>query len=88
MVLNNLRLRLRSGYRTVTGSIAFYPVVLALLFAVLSVGLIWFDLSGPGVQLKGKMGWMSLKDAEAARSIISTIASGIITLTVFSFSMV
>ena len=88
MVLNNLRIRLRSGYRTVTGSIAFYPVVLALLFAVLSVGLIWFDLSGPGVQLKGKMGWMSLKDAEAARSIISTIASGIITLTVFSFSMV
>lgn len=88
MVLSNLRSVVRTGYRAVTGSIAFYPVVLALLFAAFSAGLIWFDLSGPGVDLKGKMGWMKLKDAEAARSIISTIAAGIITLTVFSFSMV
>lgn len=34
------------------------------------------------------MNWLTLKDAETARSILSTIAGGIISLTVFSFSMV
>ncbi|MBP6313778.1 MAG: DUF2254 domain-containing protein [Flavobacteriales bacterium] len=88
MLLDNLPSVLRSGFRTVTGSIAFYPVVLALAFAAFAAGLVWFDLSGPGVDLKGNLGWLKLKDAEAARTIIATIAAGIITLAVFSFSMV
>jgi len=87
-MLNTIRTWLQMRYRMITGSIAFYPAVIAILFAAFAMTLIWFDLSGPGLGLKEKMGWMSLKDAEAARSIVSTIAAGIITLTVFSFSMV
>ena len=87
-MLNTIRTWLQMRYRTITGSIAFYPAVIAIFFAAFAMALIWFDLSGPGLYLKDKMGWMSLKDAEAARSIVSTVAAGIITLTVFSFSMV
>ena len=87
-MLNDLRTWFHTRYRTVTGSIAFYPAVIAIFFAAFAMALIWFELSGPGLQLKDKLGWMRLKDAEAARTIVSTIAAGIITLTVFSFSMV
>lgn len=72
----------------VVDSIAFYPAMMVMLFIALAVGMIWFDFSGPGMKLKGNMGWLSLRDSAAARAIISTIAGGIITLTVFSFSMV
>jgi len=87
-MLDTIRTFLHWRYRTITGSIAFYPAVIAIFFAAFAMAIIWFELSGPGLELKGKMGWMSLKDAEAARSIVSTIAGAIITLTVFSFSMV
>lgn len=41
-----------------------------------------------GKQFKSQLHWLRLRDASTARSIISSIAAGIITLTVFSFSMV
>jgi uncharacterized membrane protein len=87
-MFSQLRYWIRRSYRLITGSIAFYPAFIALLFVIMAVSMIWFDLSGPGAGLKGKMGWMGLRDASAARSIISTIAAGVIALTVFSFSMV
>ncbi len=46
------------------------------------------DFSEWGKDLKSGLSWLSLKDASTARSIISTVAAAIITLTVFSFSMV
>ncbi|MEO8962629.1 MAG: DUF2254 family protein [Ginsengibacter sp.] len=50
--------------------------------------MLHFDYSKTGKQIKASMNWLTLKDAETARSILSTIAGGIISLTVFSFSMV
>lgn len=47
-----------------------------------------FDFSETGKSIKANWQWLRLKDAETARNIISTVASGIISLTVFSFSMV
>ncbi|MGB3870736.1 MAG: DUF2254 domain-containing protein [Flavobacteriales bacterium] len=87
-MLSTIRTWTRTRVHQVVDSIAFYPALMVLLYIGVAAGMIWFDLSGPGVELKGNMGWMSLKDASAARAIISTIAGGIITLTVFSFSMV
>lgn len=87
-MLKSIRIWTRTRLRQVVDSIAFYPALMVLLYIGVAVGMIWFDLSGPGVKLKGNMGWLSLTDASAARAIISTIAGGIITLTVFSFSMV
>jgi len=40
------------------------------------------------MEIKSHLQWLRLRDASTARSIISSITAGIITLTVFSFSMV
>lgn len=69
-------------------SIAFYPALIALIFLLVSWGMLEIDFSGWGKELKSGFSWLSLKDASTARSIISTVAGAIISLTVFSFSMV
>ncbi|RYF86602.1 MAG: DUF2254 domain-containing protein [Chitinophagaceae bacterium] len=69
-------------------SIAFYPAFIALIFLVLSYFMVSLDFSETGKQIKAQMEWLKLKDATTARSIISVIAAGILSLTVFSFTMV
>lgn len=72
----------------ITGSIAFYPAVIAIGFLLLSWLMLTIDFSPWGKQLKGRLSWLSLKDAGTARAIISTVAGAILSLAVFSFSMV
>lgn len=74
-------------HKTIT-SIAFVPAITALTFLILSFLLIELDFSETGKALKSNQKWLRLKDADTARSIISAIVAGIISLTVFSFSMV
>jgi uncharacterized membrane protein len=50
--------------------------------------MIQFDFSETGKAIKSNANWLTLKDATTARSVISVIAGGVISLTVFSFSMV
>lgn len=69
-------------------SIAFYPALIAVGFLALSWGMLVFDFSEYGKEIKSGLSWLSLKDASTARTIISTVAGAIISLTVFSFSMV
>ncbi|WP_132055339.1 DUF2254 domain-containing protein [Pseudocnuella soli] len=78
----------REKYLRITGSIAFLPAVIALLFFALSLGMVYTDASEWGKAVKSRLHWLSLRDADTARSIISAIAAGIISLSVFSFSMV
>lgn len=83
-----LQIALKKVHHNVVNSIAFYPAVIGLLFLLISVLSITFEFSGAGQKLKSNLQWLSLKDASTARSIISAIAAGIISITVFSFSMV
>lgn len=69
-------------------SIAFLPAIIAVGFLLLSWGMLMFDFSTSGKNIKSSLNWLSLKDANTARTIISTVAGAIISLTVFSFSMV
>ncbi len=78
----------RIYYNKLTESIAFYPAVIAIGFLLLSWGMLEIDFSPWGKQMKSGLSWLSLKDAGTARAIISTVAGAIISLTVFSFSMV
>ncbi|QNF31318.1 DUF2254 domain-containing protein (plasmid) [Adhaeribacter swui] len=73
--------------RTIT-SIAFLPAIIALSFLVFSWITLELDFSELGKSIKAQWQWLRLKDASTARNIIATVASGIISLTVFSFSMV
>ena len=78
----------RNTYKKTITSIAFLPAVISLSFLVLSFFMIKFDFSPSGKHIKSNLHWLSLKDAQTARSICTTIAGGVISLAVFSFSMV
>ena len=69
-------------------SIAFIPAVVIVVFLLFSVVMIYFDYSKGGRELKSTIGWIRLKDPSTARTIVSVIAAGLISITVFSFSMV
>ncbi len=86
--MNRILSWLKRNYRKVVSSIAFYPMFIVVLFAVGGWFLVTLDRSEWGIELKSSNPWLGLKDAAAARSIVSTIAAGILSLAVFSFSMV
>ena len=75
-------------FQRMVNSIAFYPAFIAVLFLGLSYLMIHLDFSETGKSIKAQAEWLKLKDASTARSIISVIAAGILSLTVFSFTMV
>lgn len=79
---------LTQHYRRIVGSIAFLPAIIALLFLAVAVSMVYFDFSEQGRNIKNNLHWLSLKDASTARSIISAVVTGIISLAVFSFSLV
>jgi len=87
-MLNSIRFFIKKHFYKIINSIAFYPAFIGILFLVLAAFLLRFDYSETGKLLKTNLTWLQLKDSSTARTIISAIAAGIISLTVFSFSMV
>lgn len=79
---------LKGWYLKITNSIAFYPALIMLVFLILSILSISFDFSEAGKSLKAQIEWLKLRDSSTARTIASSIVTGIISLTVFSFTMV
>jgi uncharacterized membrane protein len=78
----------RKIYNKFLHSIGFMPAVMAIGFLLLAIAALELDSAGIGRKLKETLKWLSLKDAATARTIVDTIAIGLISLTVFSFSMV
>lgn len=87
-MLTNIKIWIKYRQNEIVNSIAFYPAIIVIVFLTLSLLSIKFDFSEKGMQIKSHLQWLRLRDASTARSIISSITAGIITLTVFSFSMV
>ncbi|MEP6713087.1 MAG: DUF2254 domain-containing protein [Ferruginibacter sp.] len=79
---------LRKSFNKTRSSIAFYPALISIGFLLLSVLMLELDFSEAGKHIKSQLSWISLRDASTARTILGTVAGGIISLTVFSFSMV
>ena len=75
-------------YRNVLQSIAFYPVLMALIFIITAVIALEIDGSEIAQSVKKKIPFLFIQDYETARSILSTFIGGILSLTVFSFTMV
>ena len=84
----NLNKWFRIYYSKVTESIAFLPAIIAVGFLLLTWVMIAIDFSDWGKEWKSSLSLISLKDASTARSIIATVAGAVLSLTVFSFSMV
>lgn len=72
----------------ILNSISFYPALIGILFLIIAVLMLAFDFSIQGKNIKSQLSWLSIRDASTARSIIAAVAAGIISLAVFSFSMV
>ncbi|MDN3203459.1 DUF2254 domain-containing protein [Algoriphagus sediminis] len=86
--MDKIRLWLIRKYEETVSSIAFLPAVISLAFLVIAILIFSFDVSETGKQLKSELPFLSLKDTSTARSILGAVAGGVISLTVFSFSMV
>ncbi|GAB2530262.1 DUF2254 domain-containing protein [Rufibacter soli] len=78
----------RKYYNLVINSIALYPALISLAFLLVSYLMLTIDFSPYGKSIKSQWDFLTLKDASTARTIAATIAAGILSLTVFSFSMV
>lgn len=86
-MLRSISKGLKTIFRRTISSIAFLPSSIGIGFLLLSFIAIRFDYSVTGQSLKAGMHWLVLKDANTARSICTAVASGLISLVVFSFSM-
>lgn len=75
-------------YDNVLRSIALYPVLLSFGFLVLAIVTLTLENWELTQSIKKKIPYLFIQDYETARSILSTLIGGIISLTVFSFSMV
>lgn len=72
----------------VTGNIAFIPSIVALCGVILAVVMMYIDNSNIDDYLDKYAKWLLIKDPDTARTLLSTFIGGIISLMVFSFSMV
>lgn len=87
-MLNSLKIWLKIRYHSIVNSISFYPSLIGIFYLVVAILMLGFDFSLEGKNLKSNLHWLKIRDASTARAIISAIASGTISLSVFSFSMV
>ena len=80
--------KIADNYREMINSIGFYPSMMSvgfLLFAVFSMSIEYTDIVQ---EIKKFLSVVLVDSEENARTILSTLAGSIISLTVFSFSMV
>ena len=86
--MNNLLSLAKNIYRKIVYSIAFYPVLISVAFFFLA----WLSLTIEDFKwinsFKENVPHLIIQDRETARVILSTLVASILSLTVFSFTMV
>ena len=75
-------------YLNVTHSIAFYPTLIAIGLFFLSLFTLFLDERSPGLLLGYEIKIDNIIYPDSARTLLGAIAGGMISLMVFSFSMV
>ena len=75
-------------YRSITGSIAFYPTLIAVGFFVLAAIIMLIEYEPFMMDFKENISFILVKSKEDARLVLGTLVGSIISLMVFSFSMV
>lgn len=73
--------------KRIRGSIALYPVLIPTVYLVIAILVLAFESTSTAAMLRDDMP-PGLIDADNSREILGTLITGIISLTVFSFSMV
>ena len=80
--------KIADNYREIINSIGFYPSVFSIGFLFFAIITMSIEYIAPVEHLKSFISVVLVDSAENARTILSTLAGSIISLTVFSFSMV
>ncbi|MDY0779343.1 DUF2254 domain-containing protein [Tenacibaculum sp. IB213877] len=75
-------------YQKVLSSIAFYPILIGFLFFLLAVVSLSLESIKLISEFKSNFSFLFIQDKETSQTILSTLIGGILSLTVFSFSMV
>lgn len=87
-MLTDLRTQINSFYLTVISSIAFYPSLIAILLFLLSLLLLNLETAETTTFFIENFNYLVISDPDTARAILGTMIGGILSLMVFSFSMV
>ncbi|MGJ8666418.1 MAG: DUF2254 domain-containing protein [Patiriisocius sp.] len=80
--------RTLSFFNTIEGKIAFYPTLLALGGFILSFSMMLLEENGVSKMILETFPRLMLQDGDTALTVMSTCVGGIISMMVFSFSMV
>jgi uncharacterized membrane protein len=75
-------------YSKIIGSIAFYPVVITIIFSVFAVIMLQIENYGISKYIGKNVQYIIVNNKDTARTILSTLIGGIMSIMVFSFSMV
>ncbi|MDX1363443.1 DUF2254 domain-containing protein [Arenibacter latericius] len=75
-------------YGRVIQSIAFYPVIITLGFLLFAFAMLELENLDLAKTLKENLPYLFISDYDTARDILTTLVGGVLSLTVFSFSMV
>lgn len=86
--MKQVRHILKKSSRVILNSIAFYPTLMSILSICFAIFMIYFEYTPTSRSIKEGLEIALVKNAQNARMILGTTISGIISLTVFSFSMV
>ncbi|GAB3531414.1 DUF2254 domain-containing protein [Pontibacter brevis] len=80
--------QVKFAYHYIVNSIGFYPTLISLFFFGLALLMLYLEALGLSSHFKDSLPFMIITNGETARLILSSITTGVISLTVFSFTMV
>ncbi|WP_162053098.1 DUF2254 domain-containing protein [Pontibacter pamirensis] len=80
--------QLKFAYQYIVNSIGFYPTLISIFFFALALLMLYLEAQGLSSHFKEDLPFMIITNGETARLILSSITTGVISLTVFSFTMV
>ncbi len=83
-----MRSEIKKIYRRIIYSIAFYPVVISVAFILIAFFALYAEDFKMVMSFKEKVPHLIIQDRETARVILATLVGSILSLTVFSFTMV
>jgi uncharacterized membrane protein len=86
--MKKLYLRLRAFFNSIRSKIAFYPALLAVAGFSLAFIMMWIENKGASNELIEVLPQLVLENGDTALTILSVCIGGLISMMVFSFSMV
>ena len=79
---------LKRKYKRVVKSIAFFPIIISIVLTALSFTVLTLEKNNSLSKIKEQIEFLLITDVDTVRTLMSSLIGGVISLTVFSFSMV